>query len=461
MKEWREFKTWIALNLPHFLPLVGAVKVKRIGGNVVAATDGKTIYLGDSFFKRNVKGRIGVLLHELLHIAFLHSHPRRNYKINRMLKEKYKLSGEMAENIVRASADLIVNTVIEMIDKEKEVDISDAVWRLEEKLELLEVIYKDGDIGELKKKIVKETLLTLSEKLAKLFSDEENKKRKSGKDNSEEGEKSEEEEYKEAVKNLHKDRMEMNEEWKDIPIEDRDAEGDEETEVLNEREMEKEVKRKLQEGMVVARMRGEGKGVLEEIIENFLKGEIDWMKLFRRYLQEEKNRFVRSWRRIHRKKSAIFNYKLIFPGEDKELRKLKAVVGYDTSGSMGVEDFRKIVGEVYSILNGRLKVELMVIQCDYSIQKVDRITGRGDIGKIMKVKGRGGTSYIPVMEWIVERSKEFKNSILIYFTDFYGDQNKREFKELYRKVNRIVRRQIWVRVEGGKIKGVFNHPFKK
>lgn len=61
---------------------------------------------------------------------------------------------------------------------------------------------------------------------------------------------------------------------------------------------------------------------------------------------------------------------------------------------------------------------LTVIECDSKIQRVYQVKSKGDIKK--NVMGRGGTAFTPVVEYINDH-REFRDALLIYFTDGYGE----------------------------------------
>ena len=96
---------------------------------------------------------------------------------------------------------------------------------------------------------------------------------------------------------------------------------------------------------------------------------------------------------------------------------IKIVVAIDTSGSMSNEQIADIFNEIFGILATR-KHEITVIECDAVVQRVYKVKNKDDVK--MKVMGRGGTSFTPVIEYI-NNHKYFRDALLIYFTDGYGD----------------------------------------
>lgn len=60
---------------------------------------------------------------------------------------------------------------------------------------------------------------------------------------------------------------------------------------------------------------------------------------------------------------------------------------------------------------------MTVIECDAEIQNIYQVKNINDLQ--LKVKGRGGTAFTPVIEFI-NQNRSFRDALLIYFTDGYG-----------------------------------------
>lgn len=96
---------------------------------------------------------------------------------------------------------------------------------------------------------------------------------------------------------------------------------------------------------------------------------------------------------------------------------LKIVVAIDTSGSVDDHMIAQIFNEIFAILAKR-KHDITVIECDAKVQRVYKAKTPADIK--LKVAGRGGTWFSPVIEY-VNKDKYFRDALLIYFTDGYGE----------------------------------------
>ena len=96
---------------------------------------------------------------------------------------------------------------------------------------------------------------------------------------------------------------------------------------------------------------------------------------------------------------------------------LKIVVAIDTSASVNDKMIAEIFNEIFAILAKR-RHEITVIECDAAVRRVYKARTPADIQK--KVAGRGGTCFTPAIEYI-NADKYFRDALLIYFTDGYGE----------------------------------------
>lgn len=112
-------------------------------------------------------------------------------------------------------------------------------------------------------------------------------------------------------------------------------------------------------------------------------------------------------------------------------RKIHVVIAVDTSYSMEKEQIEKALNQVYK-LKRKYDFDLTLIQVDSQIKEVKDINKLSDIPTL--IKGRGGTSFTPVIEY-VNSKKKYRQSILVYFTDGRGD---------YKIPKPLVKKVIWV-----------------
>ncbi|MFI3231242.1 MAG: VWA-like domain-containing protein [bacterium] len=122
----------------------------------------------------------------------------------------------------------------------------------------------------------------------------------------------------------------------------------------------------------------------------------------------------------------------IEPLEYQDIKQIKDfVIAIDTSGSINIDLARKFLTKTYNILKTKEsfsdKVNIHIVQCDYIIQDVVHIKSLEDIDEYIQnfeVKGLGGTSFIPVFNYVDEliTSGDFNNlKGMVYFTDTFGE----------------------------------------
>jgi predicted metal-dependent peptidase len=90
--------------------------------------------------------------------------------------------------------------------------------------------------------------------------------------------------------------------------------------------------------------------------------------------------------------------------------KKRTLVAIDTSGSVNNEELKEFFNEIYHMY--KTGTEVTVVECDAEIQREYEYNGKLEE---IKVAGRGGTDFEPVMVYLKEHQHKFQN--LIYFTD--------------------------------------------
>ena len=107
------------------------------------------------------------------------------------------------------------------------------------------------------------------------------------------------------------------------------------------------------------------------------------------------------------------------PSEIKE--GIDVVVGLDVSGSISDREYVEFLSEVLAIAQSFTKVTITAVMCDAEVQRVIKDSQDVDalLEELRKRKGYGGTSTIPVFDWIRENKPRCK--VLVYFTDGYAE----------------------------------------
>ncbi len=108
-----------------------------------------------------------------------------------------------------------------------------------------------------------------------------------------------------------------------------------------------------------------------------------------------------------------------FPSKQK-VKGLSCVVCIDSSGSMGEKELQKALTELWGLSQQFKAIKFWITCCDTELSEPFIITTstKKDLLNI-KLKGGGGTSFVPVFDWI--KKENINPDCLIYFTDLYGD----------------------------------------
>ena len=139
---------------------------------------------------------------------------------------------------------------------------------------------------------------------------------------------------------------------------------------------------------------------------------LSWQAILKKYVGTITANKRKTRTRLNRRQPERFD--LSGAMDDKVL---KIVVAVDTSGSVDDHMIAQIMNEIFAILAKR-KHDITVIECDAKVRRVYKARTPADIKK--KVIGRGGTCFSPVIEH-VNKDKYFRDALLIYFTDGYGE----------------------------------------
>ena len=155
----------------------------------------------------------------------------------------------------------------------------------------------------------------------------------------------------------------------------------------SEEEIEQEIIEKVR---AAAKIAGDVPGAVESLIKSVCKKEVPWRELLAQYITSSHSDSV-SWFPPSRRHVWRDMY---LPSRHTEA--LRCVVAIDTSGSTS-QVLPKFFTELESLLGTFGRYEVTVIQCDYSVQRVDTYTSDTGIPKNgWGAYGYGGTSFAGV-----------------------------------------------------------------
>jgi predicted metal-dependent peptidase len=157
---------------------------------------------------------------------------------------------------------------------------------------------------------------------------------------------------------------------------------------------------------------GSGKGLLKRAIERFSKPQVNWKNELSRII----GKIISKSEEYFGKRKHLYKDEYFYGDKDSSPILRNAVVLVDTSGSMGDEQLRMILGEVYSIIKTKKIRKTEVIYFDDGIQAVD-VVKNPPVFDFSKVKGGGGTDFEAPMQEVEKREKQRKLELAVFCTD--------------------------------------------
>jgi predicted metal-dependent peptidase len=146
----------------------------------------------------------------------------------------------------------------------------------------------------------------------------------------------------------------------------------------------------------VAKQRGKLPGGIERLVQEVLAPKVDWREVLREFVSRfSKNDY--SWSPPNRR---FVHMGLYLPGlRSEELGDVVAAI--DTSGSIGQKELSRFGSELQGVLEA-YDCSLTILYHDSDIQHVQQWKST-DGPLVLEAKGGGGTSHIPVFDWIAEQ----------------------------------------------------------
>lgn len=213
-----------------------------------------------------------------------------------------------------------------------------------------------------------------------------------------------------------KEEEELTEEEKDIL--DKLPQGwdeHERDEDMPAKEQEREIKRWRQRfitAVELGRMHGNLPSGMDRRCQELFKEKLNWYGILYRFVSKA-IAFDYTWLRPARKSHSLDVY---LPGLKGE--KIELIVSVDTSGSITDKDLTEFVSEMVGIARSFQLVDILAIVCDCKLteEPLDIRNATPDkIKRELKLKGGGGTSHVPVFDWINENKPNTR--LLVALTD--------------------------------------------
>lgn len=185
---------------------------------------------------------------------------------------------------------------------------------------------------------------------------------------------------------------------------------------------------------------GKGKGTIPASLARELGALLDPVIDWRGRLQQFVQPIVAMDYSYRRPRRTSWYTGTILPGQEKG--GVKIIAHVDTSGSMQKKELEQIAGELYGILDSYPHVEITLLHSDagkpevIELRSVEKDDMLELVGK--KLKGGGGTSHRPVVEWVLENNEEGLEA-LVCFTDGISD-----IQQCFDKLEGVVARLLFL-----------------
>jgi len=182
------------------------------------------------------------------------------------------------------------------------------------------------------------------------------------------------------------------------------------------KELEDKVDRALRQGGMLAGRMGAS---IPRVIGDLLEPKVDWREVFREFVQSAmRGKDEYTWRKMN--KSYLANDMYLPSMHSETMGEL--VVAIDTSGSIDNEQISEFASELASICETCSPDKVRVLWWDTKVHGEQIFEGNyGDIAKMLKPQGGGGTHVGCVSEYIIKSS--INAEALVIFTDGYVENN--------------------------------------
>jgi predicted metal-dependent peptidase len=306
--------------------------------------------------------------------------------------------------------------------------------------------------------ISKKTAEEIYDELSKAKEEQKSKQKAKGKkkdedeDNSDDGEGDSDEDYEfdEHIPDVQKENKDAKD-MKDAQDKNEDSgEGknsdseNKEEQISKNEDLDEKWARILSEAETHSRMAGKETLGMDRYIDKLLNPKRNWKNILYREVTQE-TAVDTTWNRPSRRSESLGIY---LPSQKKE--NINIAIGIDSSGSITDEELKSFLSHTRDVVASFENINLTVLICDSKIHKVHEFSHANinDVKKI-EVKGKGGTQFTPVFDYLAKNKPNIK--LVIYLTD--GDCFEKFKIEKYRG------RVLWVLTKNGTdkyIKGLGN-----
>lgn len=157
---------------------------------------------------------------------------------------------------------------------------------------------------------------------------------------------------------------------------------------------------------------------LERAIEEMKNNKVPWQKIFHKFVGNAMAKNDYCYNRPSRRSTALSGYigdDVFMPHLFNNVIG-DIVVAIDTSGSITQKQLGQFAAEIHKL--NHLVEKITAITCDAQVHETIEVYQMQNILDQLKFKGGGGTAFEPVFEWVEKHGA--RPDLLIYLTDSYG-----------------------------------------
>jgi predicted metal-dependent peptidase len=150
---------------------------------------------------------------------------------------------------------------------------------------------------------------------------------------------------------------------------------------------------------------------MARLVDHLLQSQVPWRALLARFMSFTGRDDFNYHRPSRRSGDAIL--------PSLRSAEVEVAVAIDTSGSISQRELEDFIAEI-DALKGQVKARLILLACDAALHTdAPWIFEPWEHVEVPQLKGGGGTSFLPVFDWLAAR--DILPNALIYFTDAEGD----------------------------------------
>jgi len=173
--------------------------------------------------------------------------------------------------------------------------------------------------------------------------------------------------------------------------------------------------RMIKDAASFAKSQGKMPAGMARLFKELLDPKMNWKELLQKYMMSVLPQDWTYTKPSKRAQAAGF----YMPSIVKET--VEIIIGVDSSGSISDHEYQQFLSEIFAMTRAVNNLRATVLICDAEISQVVEIDNSFDPGMDIEGRGYGGTSCLPVFDWIHnEKSENIK--LLVYLTDGYIDE---------------------------------------